>query len=60
MFCSSQLTSYESGGEMLFDHQKDPHEDRNVAGNPEYREPLAAMKKLLVERRREAEHGEPK
>jgi arylsulfatase A-like enzyme len=51
-------TSYEGGkSEMLYDLAKDPQENRNVAGDPEYAETLATMKKLLKERQDHA--GKP-
>ena len=48
-------TSYEGGkSEMLYDLEKDPHENRNVAGDPKHAETVAMMKKLLKERQAEA------
>ena len=44
-------TSYSGGkSEMLYDLKKDPQENTNVAGNPEYAEALAKMKTLLKQR----------
>lgn len=43
-----------SGAEMLYDLEKDPDENRNVARDPAYAEALARMRALLVERRAEA------
>ena len=40
--------------EMLYDLEKDPDENENVAGNPEYAEIVAKMKKMLDERQAEA------
>ncbi len=48
-------TSYGGGkDEMLYDLEKDPTENRNVASNPEYRETVAKMRKLLARRQEEA------
>ncbi len=53
-------TSYRGGtDEMLYDLEKDPDENENVAGNPEYAEIVAKMKKLLRRRQNEA-GGYPK
>lgn len=35
---------------MLFDYDKDPDEERNVAGLPEYKDILNTLQKLLDER----------
>lgn len=45
-----RLTAWNGGenGFELYDYQKDPHERRNLATDPEYAEPLAQMKKLLL------------
>lgn len=37
----------------FYDLQTDPHEDRNLYGNPEYSEIIAGMKAELLERRKE-------
>jgi arylsulfatase A-like enzyme len=48
-------TSYNNGkSEMLYDLEKDPDENENVAGKPKYAETVARMKKLLDERKAEA------
>ena len=48
-------TSYGGGeSEMLYDLEKDPNENENVAGKPEYAETVATMKKMLNERQSEA------
>lgn len=41
-------------GTMLYDHRTDPGENLNVAGNPEYRDAVMKMEKLLAARMREA------
>jgi arylsulfatase A-like enzyme len=51
-------TSYAGGGQMLYDHKKDPGENHNVAGNPENRKIVAKLKKLLDERILEAKGAE--
>ena len=38
---------YKNGEEMLFDLKKDPQENQNEAGNPEYSKILERMRKLL-------------
>ncbi len=43
-----------SGAEMLYDLEKDPDENRNVAGDKEYADALKHMRTLLVKRRAEA------
>ena len=44
-------TRYGDGkSEMLYDLEKDPRENVNVAGDPAYAETLAEMKKLLMQR----------
>ncbi|MEI6536482.1 MAG: sulfatase [Verrucomicrobiaceae bacterium] len=41
-------TSYNDGkSEMLYDLEKDPNENENVAGKPEYREAVQQMRSLL-------------
>ena len=41
-------TSYNDGkSEMLYDLEKDPNENENVAGKPEYREAVQEMRSLL-------------
>lgn len=42
-------TSYGDDGEMLYDLQKDPHENQNVAGEPAYQKDLAAMRAHLAD-----------
>jgi arylsulfatase A-like enzyme len=49
----------ESGAEMLFDHQTDPDENVNVAGNDEYADALQLMRDLLMDRRAEAGGPQP-
>ena len=49
-------TSYNNGkAEMLYDLKKDPDENMNVAGKPEYRETAKKMAALLKQRQIEAE-----
>jgi arylsulfatase A-like enzyme len=36
--------------ELLYDLREDPHEQRNVAGDPAYQEALDAMRAELVKR----------
>ena len=38
---------YEDGGEELYKHESDPNEWQNLAGNPDYTDEIAAMKKYL-------------
>ncbi|MEO2048152.1 MAG: sulfatase/phosphatase domain-containing protein [Pirellulales bacterium] len=40
---------YGEGERMLFDHKNDPDENVNVADNPEYRETVEKLSKLLAE-----------
>lgn len=48
-------TSYNNGkSEMLYDLKKDPQENENVVGKPEYADTLAKMKALLKSRVEEA------
>jgi len=48
-------TSYDNGkSEMLYDLEKDPGENVNIANKPEYAGTVAKMKKLLNERMTEA------
>jgi iduronate 2-sulfatase len=49
--------SYTSYGkaEMLYDLEKDPQENENVAAKPEYKDDVAKMRKLLKQRIAEAE-----
>jgi hypothetical protein len=48
-------TSYNGGkSDMLYDLMKDPDENRNVAGDPEYAKTVAYMKAKLAQRIREA------
>jgi arylsulfatase A-like enzyme len=37
-----------SGGAVLFDHDNDPHEMKNLADDPKYKDTVAEMKKLLA------------
>jgi uncharacterized sulfatase len=37
-----------SGGALLFDHQSDPHEMKNLAGDPKHAATVAEMKRLLA------------
>jgi uncharacterized sulfatase len=37
-------------GEVLFDHQSDPHEMKNLAGDSQHAQTVAQMRKLLDER----------
>mgnify|MGYP000277118508 CR=1 FL=1 len=48
-------TRYENGEEMLFDLQKDPKENQNVANNPEYSKALKGMQSLLKQQIAKAE-----
>ena len=49
-------TSYNNGAAgMLYDLQKDPEENENVAGRPEYAETVAKLKSLLQQRMKEAQ-----
>ena len=43
-------------GEELYDLRKDPHEQINLAGNPEYAARLKTMRKVLAQR----EQGYPR
>ena len=43
-----------SGAEMLYDLEKDPEENRNVARDKAYTQTLAKMRALLIQRRAEA------
>ncbi len=48
-------TAYNGGeSEMLYDLRKDPAENENVAGKPEYAETVSVMKSLLKQRQSEA------
>jgi arylsulfatase A-like enzyme len=49
------FTRYSDGESMLFDHKKDPKENRNVATNPEYKNVVAKMQKLLDQSIKKAE-----
>ncbi len=42
-------TLFENGEEMLYDLKKDPQENRNIAGNPEYSKTLKTLRKQLKE-----------
>lgn len=49
------FTSYNGGkSRMLYDLEKDPHENINVANDPEYRETLREMSALLNKRKEDA------
>ena len=37
-----------SGGAVLFDHQSDPHEMKNLADDPQYKSVVEEMKALLA------------
>lgn len=52
---SYAFTRYSDGESMLYDHKKDPKENRNVATNPEYKDVVAKMRKLLDQSIEEAE-----
>ncbi|TNF41315.1 MAG: DUF4976 domain-containing protein [Bacteroidetes bacterium] len=41
---------YRDGGEELYNHQNDPGEHKNLAGDPAYAEVIAELKKSLPER----------
>ncbi|MFC1765322.1 sulfatase [Planctomycetota bacterium] len=41
---------YANGEEMMYDLKKDPQENQNVAGNPEYSNTLKSMRKKLEKR----------
>ena len=42
------LTKYfKSNQTMLFDHRKDPEENKNVAGNPDYKSVVEKLTKLM-------------
>jgi iduronate 2-sulfatase len=43
------FTKFRDGSFMLYDHRKDPHENNNVASNPEYSSVIERMKKRLKE-----------
>jgi hypothetical protein len=48
-------TSYNGGkSDMLYDLKKDPDENVNIAGNPEYSKTVAKMRALLKTRMAEA------
>ena len=54
-------TSYAEGkSEMMYDLQKDPDENQNIAGNPEYAEALQEMKVLLEQRKQESKNPREK
>jgi len=42
-------TSYNADGEMLYDLTKDPEENRNLAGQPDYQQDLVKLRGLLAE-----------
>lgn len=49
-------TSYNNGkAEMLYDLEKDPEENVNVAGNPKYKETVKKMASILKQRMAEAQ-----
>ena len=43
-----RLIRYEDGSEELYDHDKDPHEWKNLANNPEYKELKKGLKADLL------------
>lgn len=47
-------TRYQGGEEMLYDLEKDPGEDRNIAGDPAHGEARATLRRLLKQREEEA------
>lgn len=48
-------TSYHNGrAEMLYDLEKDPQENTNIADDPEYADTVAEMRELLRQRMAEA------
>ena len=51
---SSVYTRFDTGEEMLFDHEKDPDEKQNMVDIPEYRAPLKDMQQLLNQRIQES------
>jgi iduronate 2-sulfatase len=42
-----RYAEWEDGSAMLFDHERDPHELKNLASDPAYAETVAKMKTLL-------------
>jgi hypothetical protein len=44
-------TEWEDGARMLYDHEKDPNENVNIAENPEHKKTVEKMQKLLQEHR---------
>lgn len=52
-------TSYGKRGEMLYDLKKDPQENHNLAGKPEYADTLATLKNQLQESLAEAKKATP-
>jgi iduronate 2-sulfatase len=48
-------TRYDNGETMLYDRKKDPEENRNVAANPEYRDTIGKLERLLQNRMKQAE-----
>lgn len=54
-------TEYNGGkSEMLYDLKKDPDENHNVAGEPEYADVVTRMNRMLKERQSEAESAKLK
>lgn len=48
------------GFELLYDHQNDPHEQRNIAGEPAYRQALQEVRHVLLMRWFENESQYPR
>jgi len=46
---------FDNGEEMLYDLKKDPQENQNMAGNPEYRKTLKSMRSMLKEQMQKAQ-----
>jgi iduronate 2-sulfatase len=44
-------TQWNDGAHMLYDHEKDPDENVSLANNPEYKDVVESMQKLLSEHR---------
>ncbi len=53
------FTSYKNSKNlMLYDHEKDPNENRNVADDEEYKDTVRKMQELLKKRMKQAEGGQ--
>jgi iduronate 2-sulfatase len=54
-----RYTEWDEGrrGVELYDHEKDPAEEKNLATNPRYKERIAELRKLLAEQR--GNHSSP-